>query len=117
VDDEPLILRSVARLLKDQHDVETANNGVEALKKLSDEGPFDLIVCDLMMPEMTGMELHRAVVERQPEIADRFVFLTGGAYTEAAKSFLASVENPKLDKPIQPNLLRSVVTSVLRGSY
>ncbi len=117
VDDEPLILRSVARLLRDQHDVETASNGREALLKLSQEGPFDLIVCDLMMPEMTGMELHRAVRTWAPDVADRFVFLTGGAYTDGAREFLAGVENPKLDKPIQPNLLRSVVTGVLRGSY
>ena len=116
VDDEPLILRSVARLLRDQHDVETAANGREALEKIQDRGPFDLVVCDLMMPEMTGMELHRAVRESDPDAADRFVFLTGGAYTESAKKFLASVENPKLDKPIQPNLLRSVVTGVLRGA-
>ena len=115
VDDEPLILRSVARLLRDQHDVETAHNGVEGLAKIREDGPFDLVVCDLMMPEMTGMDLHQAVKAYDPDIASRFVFLTGGAYTEQAKKFLAGVDNPKLDKPIQPNLLRSVVTSVLRG--
>src|SRR5690606_13572825 len=76
VDDEPLILRSVARLLRDQHDVETAHNGVEGLAKIRDDGPFDLVVCDLMMPEMTGMDLHQAVQAYNPEIASRFVFLT-----------------------------------------
>jgi len=115
VDDEPLILRSIARLLRDQHDVETAINGREALEKLHDEGPFDLIVCDLMMPEMTGMELHTAVAATDPETAARFVFLTGGAFTEQARAFLNRVDNPKLDKPIQPNLLRNVVSGVLRG--
>lgn len=115
VDDEPLILRSVARLLRDQHDVETAQNGKEGLRMIREDGPFDLVVCDLMMPEMTGMELHQAVEADDPEVANRFVFLTGGAYTEQARHFLAGVDNPKLDKPVQPNLLRSVVTSVLRG--
>lgn len=115
VDDEPLILRSVARLLRDQHDVETAQNGKEGLRMIREDGPFDLVVCDLMMPEMTGMELHQAVHADDPEVAGRFVFLTGGAYTEQARHFLAGVDNPKLDKPVQPNLLRSVVTSVLRG--
>ncbi len=115
VDDEPLILRSVSRLLKDEHDVETASNGREALEKLSEDGPFDLIVCDLMMPEMNGMDLHQEVSKFDPDIARRFVFLTGGAYTDSAKQFLAKITNPKLDKPIQPNLLRSVVSSVLRG--
>lgn len=115
VDDEPLILRSVARLLKDEHDVETAANGKVALTKLMEDGPFDLIVCDLMMPEMNGMDLHQEIAKTNPDIARRFVFLTGGAYTDSAKQFLSQVPNPKLDKPIQPNLLRSVVRSVLRG--
>jgi len=115
VDDEPLILRSVARLLRDQHDIETAANGKEGLQKIQTNGPFDLVVCDLMMPEMTGMDLHQAVEQNDPDTAARFIFLTGGAYTEEAKSFLAGVENPKLDKPVQPNLLRSVVSGALRG--
>jgi CheY-like chemotaxis protein/anti-sigma regulatory factor (Ser/Thr protein kinase) len=115
VDDEPLILRSVARLLKDEHDVEIAANGREALTKLAEDGPFDLILCDLMMPEMNGMDLHHAIARSDPDVARRFVFLTGGAYTDSARAFLAQVNNPKLDKPIQPNLLRSVVHTVLRG--
>lgn len=115
VDDEPLILRSVTRLLKDEHDVETASNGKEALLKLTEDGPFDLVVCDLMMPEMNGMDLHQTMAKTHPEMARRFVFLTGGAYTDASRQFLNQVSNPKLDKPVQPNLLRSVVMSVLRG--
>ena len=75
----------------------------------------DLILCDLMMPEMNGMDLHHEVSRVDPDVARRFVFLTGGAYTDSARVFLAQVNNPKLDKPIQPNLLRSVVHTVLRG--
>lgn len=115
VDDEPLILRSVSRLLRDQHDVEIAANGREALERIRDDGPFDLVVCDLMMPIMTGMELHAAVRAFDPEAARRFVFLTGGAFTEAARRFLGTIDNPTLDKPVQPNLLRSVVSGVLRS--
>lgn len=114
VDDEPLILRSVARLLREQHDVVTAEDGREALRKIIDDGPFDLILCDLMMPAMTGMDLFEEVRRRSPETADSFVFLTGGAFTDRARAFLASVTNPKLDKPIEPNLLRSIVTGAVR---
>ena len=113
VDDEPLILRSVARLLQDQHDVEIATNGKEALAMMDNFGPFDLVVCDLMMPVMTGMDLHAEIARRDAEAASRFVFLTGGAFTEQARRFLASVDNPTLDKPVQPNLLRSVLSGVL----
>ncbi|OQX68942.1 MAG: hypothetical protein B6A08_07365 [Sorangiineae bacterium NIC37A_2] len=114
VDDEPLILRSVARLLREQHDIETAGDGREALRKIVAEGPYDLILCDLMMPAMTGMDLYEEVRRRSPETADTFVFLTGGAFTDRARAFLASVTNPKLDKPIEPNLLRSIVTAAVR---
>lgn len=114
VDDEPLILRSVARLLREQHDVETAEDGLVALQKIIEEGPFDLILCDLMMPSMTGMDLFEEVRRRSPETADAFVFLTGGAFTDRARTFLASVTNPKLDKPIEPNLLRSIITGAVR---
>jgi two-component system, cell cycle sensor histidine kinase and response regulator CckA len=113
IDDEPLILRSVSRLLRDQHDVEVAVNGNDGLQKIVQDGPFDLIVCDLMMPEMTGMELYNEVRKRSPDTAARFVFLTGGAFTEGARAFLASVDNPKLDKPVQPTLLRDVVHGAL----
>lgn len=115
VDDEPLILRSVSRLLQDQHDVVLAANGKEALARIRNDGPFDLVVCDLMMPAMTGMELHTEIARTDPDVASRFVFLTGGAFTEEARRFLASVDNPTLDKPVQSNLLRSVLSGVLRG--
>lgn len=113
VDDEPLILRSVSRLLHDQHHVETAANGDEALQKLLHDEPYDIVVCDLMMPSMTGMELHAEVARTDPELAERFVFLTGGAFTEQARAFLAATGNPTLEKPVQSKLLRSVLNSVL----
>ena len=116
VDDEPAIGNVLRRVLRD-HEVTTLTSAKEALALLRAGQHFDIIFSDLMMPEMTGMELHRAVRTWAPDVADRFVFLTGGAYTDGAREFLAGVENPKLDKPIQPNLLRSVVTGVLRGSY
>jgi CheY-like chemotaxis protein len=115
VDDEPLILRSVARLLRDQHDIEVAANGREAYDMLTSGEQFDLVVCDLMMPIMTGMELFEAIAKIDKPLCDKFVFLTGGAFTEGARRFLSTVENPTLDKPVQPNLLRSVVSGVLGG--
>ena len=115
VDNEPLIIRAVSRLLAGEHDIESAGNGVEGLQMLRYEGPFDVIVCDLMMPEMNGMELYRRVREEMPEIARRFVFLTGGAFTDQAANFLREIDCPTLDKPIQAELLRNVVGGVLEG--
>jgi CheY-like chemotaxis protein len=75
----------------------------------SPQGSYDVILCDLMMPEMTGMELHAQLETTQPERAARMVFVTGGAYTPAAMSFLERVPNPRLEKPFDPENLRTQV--------
>jgi signal transduction histidine kinase/CheY-like chemotaxis protein len=113
VDDEALLVRSLVRLLQEHHDIATAANGREGLEQILSDGPFDMILCDLMMPDMTGMDLFEEVRRLDPEIAERFVFLTGGAFSERARTFLASVTNTKLDKPIPPHLLRNIVATVL----
>ena len=86
---------------------------MEAFRLLSKPIEYDLIICDLMMPELNGMELYKRVQRYFPELTPRFVFLTGGAFTTDAREFLTKIDNPKLDKPIQPNLLRDVVASLL----
>lgn len=113
IDNEPLIVRAVGRLLSGDHDIDSASNGLEGLARLKYEGPFDVVVCDLMMPEMNGMELYRKVQEDLPLLANRFVFLTGGAFTDQAARFLREVDCPTLDKPIDPALLRAVVGGVV----
>jgi CheY-like chemotaxis protein len=74
---------------------------------------FDLVLCDLMMPEMTGMELHARLREVAPALADRTVFLTGGAFTPSARAFLARVGNARIEKPVEPDQLRALVARVL----
>jgi FixJ family two-component response regulator len=67
-----------------------------------------------MMPGMTGMELHAALLARDPAAAGRMVFVTGGALHEASRQFIASVANPVLEKPFATDLLRGVVAETLR---
>ena len=69
------------------------------MKLLTGDMLFDGIVCDLMMPDVTGMDLHAWLVEHQPDLADRMLFITGGAFTPRARQFLASVNNPCFEKP------------------
>jgi PAS domain S-box-containing protein len=108
VDDEPRYARSLALLLGENHDVVLAPNGKAALEGLRSNGPFDLVLCDLMMPEMTGMEVYAQLSEEQRE---RVVFLTGGPTTDAARSFLAQRSIRHLEKPIDPSVLERLVTS------
>ena len=70
-----------------------------------------MVLCDLMMPGLSGMELHDRLARSSPEGAGRMVFLTGGAFTDAARDFLARVPNPRLEKPFEPSALREAVAA------
>jgi CheY-like chemotaxis protein/two-component sensor histidine kinase len=114
VDDEPLVGRAVQRILA-PHEVVACTSGAAALAQLS-SGPFDLVLCDLMMPEMTGIELHARLAAEAPEVAQRIVFLTGGAFTADAREFLDRVPNACLEKPFEPEALRAAVACALPGA-
>ena len=62
-------------------------------------GPFDLVLCDLMMPGMSGMDLAAWIEEHHPALSRRMIFMTGGAFTPEAEEFLASAVHPSLEKP------------------
>jgi CheY-like chemotaxis protein len=115
VDDEPLVGRAVARILA-AHEVETVTTAREAMAKLRGPEPFDAVVCDLMMPEMTGMDLHDVLLAEQSEYAGRLVFLTGGAFTERARDFVARTAAPVLDKPVDAEALRAAVAELAAAS-
>jgi CheY-like chemotaxis protein len=86
----------------------------EAREALERGERFDVILCDLMMPQMTGMELHAALERVAPDQARRVVVLTGGAYTEAGRAFLARVALPHVEKPFDAARLRELVGSLVR---
>jgi CheY-like chemotaxis protein len=88
IDDEALLLKAYRRMLSDVHEVVTALGGRDALLILEKGNDFDVILCDLQMPEMSGMELFLSVKSLYPELADRFIFVTGGAFSVEAKRFL-----------------------------
>lgn len=112
VDDEPAIGRVIARALASEHDVTTASNGKEALAPALASN-FDVILSDLMMPEMTGMELHARLAEESPRQAERMVFMTGGAFTASARDFLRNVSNPRLEKPLEMSNLNAILRGVV----
>ncbi len=97
VDDQPRVAESVKMLLSDD-DVSTAHSGAEAISKALAER-FDVVLCDLMMPGIDGIEVYRRIREARPGLEKRIVFMTGGAFTPEARAFLESVPNPRLEKP------------------
>lgn len=108
VDDERLIREVMRRLLGRDHEVTTAASGQEAQALIQGGAHFDLVLCDLMMPEMSGMALHAWMTEHSPALARRVVFVSGGAFTPSASAYLESVDNLELHKPVDPAELRTV---------
>jgi PAS domain S-box-containing protein len=99
VDDEPLLARSLELLLEPEHDVTLARDAREALEQLRNGARYDAILCDLMMAEMTGGQFHEELSRILPEQAGRIIFMTGGAFTPEARTFLERVTNLRLLKP------------------
>jgi CheY-like chemotaxis protein len=99
VDDEVVLAQALYRLLEDRYEVVVATSGKDALRTLSADDAFDIVFCDLIMPDVSGMELFERVTAAKPELADRFVFTTGGRFLEPARRFLESVKNRVLEKP------------------
>ena len=114
VDDERVVATTVRRVLEGDHEVEVLTSAQEALRRIGEGERFDIILCDLMMPIMTGVELHHELIRTAPDQAACMVFLTAGAFTPRARAFLDEVPNPRLDKPFEVSTLRNLVRQRLR---
>ena len=114
VDDDEKVGEALACLLRADHDVEVSVEPRAIAERLLAGERFDAILCDLMMPGMTGMELHAIVVREVPDQAERFVFVTGGAFTPAATDFVGRVSNTVLEKPTISRALNAAVAAQLR---
>ncbi len=112
VDDETMVRSMVSRLLAD-HEVVARENGAEALALLKADQKFDVILSDLMMPKMGGLELHGELARCAPALTSRMIFLTGGAYTAEAAEFFKGVTNPTLQKPFDSAALAAAVSRVI----
>ena len=108
VDDEPLVASAARRLLARTHEVQVAHSGHTALAML-EHGPFDAVLCDIMMPHMTGLELHALLSETRPEVAGRMVFLTGGVFDGRGEQFLRQHARWCMGKPFDPGALFALV--------
>lgn len=111
IDDEPLVASALRRALR-EHEVFIINHGREAITRLTLGGEeYDVILCDLMMPDVPGAEVFEEVRKRRPELRDRFVFMSGGAFTAETRAFLERVENERIEKPFDVHALRALVRS------
>jgi CheY-like chemotaxis protein len=102
-------VEAIAKSLSDEHDAEVTCDARDALARLARGERFDVVLCDLMMPDMTGMDLYREVLRVAPQMASRMVFLSGGVYTQRARAFVEGLPNRCLEKPPDPAKLREIV--------
>lgn len=115
VDDEAVFAGALQRLLSHEHDVTLVTSGRDALDQLRAGSRFDVILCDLMMPEVSGIELHSELGRIAPDQADRIIFLTGGAFAERLQQFLDSTSNCWFEKPCNLQELRAAIRRAVMG--
>ncbi len=108
VDDEELVLRAFVRTLEG-HEVHLARSGREAVKLLKTEEAYDLVLCDVMMPDMNGEDVYHAAEQVRPGTQKKFVFVTGGAFTKEASAFLHRVPNRRIQKPFSKASIRDLI--------
>jgi PAS domain S-box-containing protein len=113
VDDEPTIRAVARRMLEGQHEVVEADSGRAAMDRLGGDPRFDLILCDVMMPDISGLDLHAWLCEKHPRLAGQVVFITGGVFTPRATEYLARVKNVRVEKPFDSNSLKKMVSELV----
>jgi PAS domain S-box-containing protein len=109
VDDEPLIVSSLAKMLAGSAVVVGESVPERGLQLALSDPAFDVIVCDVMMPGLTGVDLHDRVARERPGREGRFVFITGGTYTTHARDYLERIPNVRLTKPFELAALLEVI--------
>lgn len=115
VDDEPTVGTMLVRVLG-QHDVTAVTAARQALELLESGRSFDVIITDVMMPEMSGVGLYQELSRRFPLYTKRLVFLSGGAFSPTTKAFLRELENHHIEKPFDPNRVRDLVRQMVAAA-
>jgi len=114
VDDEPLFCSAVARMIGREHEVVAVTDPGDALRRIEAGERFDAVLSDLVMPGMTGMDFHSEIARVAPHVADRMLFVTGGASTSSAAQFVARMQGRVLEKPLERELLLGALAAAVR---
>jgi CheY-like chemotaxis protein len=116
IDDEPLVAQMIRRTIEDQHVVTVQNSAAGALALIEGGARFDLLITDLQMPGGDGIWLSDTLAQKDPALARRMIFLTGGATTPKARAFLQRADIEWMEKPFRPAELRERIDRVLRSA-
>ena len=114
VDDQPLIHKQAARLLRESCSIIGCTSASEAQSWLRKNDP-DVILLDLVMPDVDGAELFEWLEAEHPELVERLIFVTAGAFTPGAQALLRRAQRPVLLKPLTRAGLEDAIARVLEG--
>ncbi|MEO1482372.1 MAG: PAS domain-containing protein [Myxococcota bacterium] len=108
IDDDERVSRAMKRMLSRHYDVDTFDDGHAALERIRHDAP-DVILCDLMMPGFSGIQFYEEASRIAPEVIERLIFITGGAFGAEARGFLEGIRNPVLEKPVDVTTLHALI--------
>jgi two-component system, cell cycle sensor histidine kinase and response regulator CckA len=109
IDDDVEVGEALRLLLAEDHQVQCFTEPRRALRVLLQDATFDLVFCDVMMPELGGPAVYQALRFNRPGYEFRLVFMTGGAFEPSVQRFLAKVPNPRIDKPFNLRVVQRLV--------
>jgi CheY-like chemotaxis protein len=116
IDDEPLVVSMLTRLLRGRYDITTTTSGVEGLRLASSES-WDAILCDVMLPELSGPQLLERLRAEGKPMAAKVGFMTGGAFGTEATAFLEGLaKDAWLAKPFSLSQLETFVARLVSRS-
>ena len=99
IDDEPAVATALSEAISEEHDVQVVKSGRQALELLRKDDRFDVILCDLMMPDVSGFDVYEALRAEGRSVIERILFMTGGAFSARAREFLDQTRSPVVEKP------------------
>jgi CheY-like chemotaxis protein/anti-sigma regulatory factor (Ser/Thr protein kinase) len=115
IDDEDSLVQAIRRYLSQEHEVDGTTSARQAIEMLARGEKYDAIVCDLMMPQVTGMDVYAAVMKIDPTMAEQMIFVTGGAFTESARHFLDTLPPGRhIEKPFDLKSLRALINDKIK---
>jgi two-component system, cell cycle sensor histidine kinase and response regulator CckA len=114
IDDEPQVGTAIRRILSG-HEVVSATSATQGFELIAEDPSFDLVLCDLAMAEVSGRDFYERLAADRPELTERVVFMSGGAFSPELEGFLKTTTRPCLPKPFGAAELRNRINLLLRA--
>jgi CheY-like chemotaxis protein len=115
VDDDAMIADAVASVL-DDYDTTVVPSAEKALELVGGGASYDLVLCDIGLQGMSGIDLYSVICRHLPDLSQRFVFMTGGSLTPESDAFLRAHADRVIDKPFEFERIRRVIAAFISGA-